>query len=69
VESNPSFSVPHILLAVSLARLGRLEEARLEAQRVLALDPTFSMERWSVTVGVVPAVFKPFADAWRGVGS
>jgi TolB-like protein len=69
VESNPSFSVPHILLAVSLARLGRLEEARLEAQRVLALDPTFSMERWSVTVGVVPAVFEPFADAWRGVGS
>jgi tetratricopeptide (TPR) repeat protein len=68
VESNSSFSVPHILHAVALARLGRVEEAQSAARRVLALDPTFTMERWSVTVGVVPDVFGPVADTWRNVG-
>jgi TolB-like protein len=68
VESNSNFSVPHILHAVALARLGRMEEAKSAARRVLALDPTFTMERWSVTVGVVPEVFGPVADAWPNVG-
>jgi TolB-like protein/Tfp pilus assembly protein PilF len=67
-ESNPSFSVPHILLAVALVRLGRIDEAKAAARRVLALDATFTMAAWSVTVGVIPAVFGPFAEAWREIG-
>jgi TolB-like protein/Tfp pilus assembly protein PilF len=67
VESNPDFSVPHVLLAVALVRLGCIEEARVEARRVLALDPTFTTRRWSVTVGVVDSVFDPFAEAWREI--
>ena len=67
-ESNPDFSVPHILLAVAFVQLGRLDEAKAAAQRVLALDPGFTMQDWSVTVGVVPAVFEPFANAWRRIG-
>lgn len=67
VEANPQFSVPHILLAVALVRVGRLDEAKVEAQTVLALDPTFTMPWWSVSVGIVDAVFKPFADAWAEI--
>jgi len=64
-ESNPQFSIPYILLAVSLVRLGHLEEAKATANRVIALDPSFTMAQWSATVGVVPDVFTPFADAWH----
>jgi hypothetical protein len=51
-----------------LVRLGREEEANAEAQRVLSLDPTFSIRRFSVTVGIEPAVFTPLAEAWRSAG-
>jgi adenylate cyclase len=68
IESNPRFSVPHALLTAALVRLGRDEEAKVAAQRVLALDPTFTIRRFSVTVGFVPTVFTPFADAWRAAG-
>jgi hypothetical protein len=54
--------------AVSLAKVGRLPDAKAEAERVVALDPTFTMQRWSVTVGQLAAVFGPIADAWRGLG-
>ena len=67
VQANPNFSVPHILLAVALGRLGCLEEAKTEARTALALDPTFTMPRFSVTVGIVDSVFKPFADAWAEI--
>jgi TolB-like protein/Tfp pilus assembly protein PilF len=67
-ESNPSFSVPHILLGVALVPLGRSAEAKAAAQRVLELDPGFTMRSWSVTVGVVPSVFEPFVKAWRKLG-
>ena len=68
VESNPDFSVPHALLAAALARLGQAEEARAEASQVLALEPLFSIGRYSAMVGLVPAVFRPFADVWREIG-
>jgi TolB-like protein/Flp pilus assembly protein TadD len=67
-ESNPGFSVPHILLAVALVQLGRLAEAKSAARRVLELDPSFTMRSWSVTVGVVPSVFEPFVKGWRKLG-
>jgi TolB-like protein/tetratricopeptide (TPR) repeat protein len=68
VESNPCFSVPHAYFAAALMRLGCVEEAKVAALQVLTLDPTFTIRRFSVTVGLVPAVFTPFADAWRESG-
>ena len=68
MEANPHFSVPQILLAVALARLGRWDEARSAADSVLALDPTFTMAVWSVTVKKNPAVFDPIAEAWAKLG-
>ena len=64
VEANPLFSVPQVLLTVALVGLGRLDEARSAAARVLTLDPTFTMAVWSVTVRKNAAVFDPIAEAW-----
>ena len=68
VEQNPGFSVPYAYLTATLVRLGRLPEARDAAQSVLKLDPSFTIRRFSVIVGVNPAVFDPFAEAWRAAG-
>jgi TolB-like protein/Tfp pilus assembly protein PilF len=68
VQSNPRFSVCHAFLTAALVRLGRDEEARSQAKRVLALDPSFSVRRFGVTVDITPEVFGPLADAWRAAG-
>ncbi len=68
VEANPQFSVSHILLAVALARLGRLDEAKTVAHRVMMLDPTFSIRAWAVTNDKVPELFQPFAETLRDLG-
>lgn len=68
VQINPRFSVCHLFLSAALLRLGQNEAARLEAKQVLALDPTFTIRRFSVTVGFEPKVFTPLAEAWRSAG-
>ena len=68
VASNPTFSVPHALLAAALSRLGQIDQAKAEAKIVLQLDPTFSTAAWSVTVGLVPAVYVPIATALNNAG-
>jgi TolB-like protein/Tfp pilus assembly protein PilF len=67
-ESNPTFSVPQVLVAAALTRLGRDEEARIAARRARSLDPSFTIQRFSMAVGLVPAVFSTFAEAWRDAG-
>ena len=42
VQSNPGFSVVHCLLTAALAKLGRTDDAKAAAVRVLALQPSFS---------------------------
>jgi tetratricopeptide (TPR) repeat protein len=68
VEANLVFSVPHALLAASLVRLHRTEDAIAEGRCLLELDPTFTTQNWSVTVGIVPEIFAPFADALHEAG-
>jgi TolB-like protein/Flp pilus assembly protein TadD len=68
VRLNPRFSICHLFLAAALVRLGRYEEAKSEAREVLALDPTFTIDRFSATVGIEPVVFLPLAEAWRAAG-
>jgi TolB-like protein/class 3 adenylate cyclase/Flp pilus assembly protein TadD len=43
IESNRNYPLARFLLASSLARLGRIEEAQLEVRAGLALDPRFSI--------------------------
>ena len=68
VQSNPRFSVCHLFLAAALVRLGRQQEAAEAAQRVVALDPAFTIGRFAVTAAIEPAVFTLLADAWRAAG-
>jgi TolB-like protein/class 3 adenylate cyclase len=47
IENNRTIPLPHFFLAAALANLGKLEEARSEAKAGLALDPGFSIRRFS----------------------
>jgi len=68
VESNPGFSVPYAYLAAAAFKAGQIEDARAAARALLALDPSFTISRFQVTVGVNPAVFSMFTEAWREIG-
>ena len=68
IQINPRFSVCHLFHTAALVGLGRNEEAKAEANRVLALDPEFTISRFSITVGFEPTVFALLADAWRVAG-
>jgi adenylate cyclase len=68
VQSNPSFSVSHSLLAAPLAKLGRLEEAKAVAMRVLALQPSFSAAGFCAALALPIELAKPMAEAWREAG-
>ena len=68
VGLNPRFSVSRAFLTAALSRLGRREEAASEARQLLAIDPGFSVRRFSVTVDIEPAVFAPIAEAWQQAG-
>jgi hypothetical protein len=46
IEANRNFAAGHFYLAVALAELGRLDEARLEASAGLSIDPTFTIRRY-----------------------
>jgi tetratricopeptide (TPR) repeat protein len=46
IEANRNFAAAHFYLAVALAELGRLDEARLEVREGLSIDPTFTIRRY-----------------------
>jgi tetratricopeptide (TPR) repeat protein len=46
IEINRNFQTAHFYLAVALAGLGRLDEARIAAKDGLAMDPTFTIRRY-----------------------
>jgi TolB-like protein/class 3 adenylate cyclase/Tfp pilus assembly protein PilF len=46
IEVNRNFATAHLYLAVALAELGRLDEACLEVQEALSIDPTFTLRRY-----------------------
>jgi len=68
VRLNPGLSVSHAFLGAALLGLGDRTAAEAEAKLVLACDPTFSIERFAVTVGMEPAVYEPLATAWKVLG-
>jgi TolB-like protein/class 3 adenylate cyclase len=46
IEINRNYGPAHFYLAVALAGLGRLDEARIPAKEALAIDPTFTIRRY-----------------------
>ena len=68
IRSKPGFSVSHMFLAASLAKLGRLEEAHAAAERVMQLQPNFSSHGQCSAIGCVPVLATPLIDAMRAAG-
>ena len=68
VQFNPQFSVCRAFLAAALIGLGRNEEAKAEAQRVLTLEPTFTVGRFVTVAGFSPSVFAALSSAWQDAG-
>jgi len=68
IQVNPGFSISHMFLAAALAKLGRIDEAKAAASRVLALQPRFSIAEWCAATDPVPAIAVPLSDALRVAG-
>ena len=68
VRINPQFSVCRAFLAAALIGVGRNDEAKAEAQRVLTLEPTFTVGRFLKVAGFGPSVFAALSNAWQNAG-
>ncbi|MGY3082282.1 tetratricopeptide (TPR) repeat protein [Bradyrhizobium sp. LM6.10] len=61
-------SITYVQLAAALAKLGRLEEAKAAAARVLELHPTFRYSRQFSGVNCSPALASSLGGALRAAG-
>jgi len=68
VQLNPAHSISYMPLAASLAKLGRLEEAKSAAARVLELQPAFRYSRQFAGVDCAPALAVALSEALRATG-
>jgi adenylate cyclase len=57
-----------MFLAAVLAKLGRMDEAKLAAERVLQLQPNFSSSAQCAGIGCVPVLAGPLIEAMRAAG-
>jgi TolB-like protein len=68
VQSNPAHSINYVLLAATLAKLGRLDEAKSAAAHVLELHPTFRFSRQFSGVNCAPELAGALRVALRAAG-
>ena len=68
VHTNPAHSITYVQLAAALAKLGRLEEAKAAAAKVLELHPTFRYSRQFAGVDCAPALAAALGEALRAAG-
>jgi adenylate cyclase len=68
IQSNPGFSILHVCLAAALAKLGRIDEAKAAAARVLALHPAFGIDEWCAAIDPAPEIAAPLTEGLRAAG-
>ncbi|RWL82693.1 MAG: transcriptional regulator [Mesorhizobium sp.] len=68
VQANPAHSITYVQLAAALARLGRLDEAKAAAARVIELQPAFRYSRQFAGVNCAPALAEALGSALRAAG-
>ena len=68
IQCNPRFSVSYMLLAASLVKLGRLEEAKSVATHVLALQSSYRFGKHFAGVDCAPALAASLSEALTAVG-
>ena len=66
-QSNPRFSFPVVLQTAALSRLGRTNEAKAMACRVLELEPRFSVAEFVRAHTGRAEIWNPIGDALRHV--
>jgi tetratricopeptide (TPR) repeat protein len=68
IEANRNHPLPNFELAAALAQLGRLDEARSAVKTDLALNPTFTIARYSMgALSDIPAYFAERARIFEGL--
>ncbi|MEZ5818594.1 MAG: winged helix-turn-helix domain-containing tetratricopeptide repeat protein [Hyphomicrobiaceae bacterium] len=67
-QANPAHSITYVQLAAALSKLGRLDEARAAAERVLQLQPNFRFSRQFAGVGCAPALATKMGEALSAAG-
>lgn len=68
VQANPRHSITYVQLAAALAKLGRMEEARAAAERVLELQPTFRYSRQFSGVDCAPELAAALGEMLGAAG-
>jgi adenylate cyclase len=68
VHANQAHSITYVQLAAALSKLGRLEEAKAAAAKVLELHPAFRYSRQFAGVDCAPALAASMGDALRTAG-
>ena len=68
LQLNPGFSILHGWLGATLAKLGRLDEAKTAGARLLRLDPGFSISHWCAAIGFASHVKDVMADGLKLAG-
>jgi tetratricopeptide (TPR) repeat protein len=68
VQANPAHSITYVQLAAALTKLGRHEEAKAAAAKVLELHPTFRYSRQFSGVNCAPALATAMGQALRVSG-
>jgi class 3 adenylate cyclase len=68
IQFNPGFSMSHMLLAASLAKMGRLGEAKDAAAQVLALQPSYRFGKHFAGVDCAAALAASLSEALRTAG-
>ena len=67
-QANPNWSYAHMLLAATHAQLGRADEATSSAQRVMELEPGYSISGMCGALGLHPSIAEPLSEALRMAG-
>src|SRR6516165_7404962 len=67
-QANPRFSLPYFLRAAALSQLGRIQEAKVPAQRGLQLEPGFTVSGFERAHTGRAEIWEPIGDALRRLG-
>ena len=67
-QANPRFSYPQVMQAAALSSLGRLDEAKVVARRVLELEPNFTVAEFVRAHTGRADIWEPVGEALRRIG-
>jgi TolB-like protein len=67
-QANPRFSYPQVVQAAALSELGRLDEAKSVARRVLEIEPNFTVSMFVRAHTGRADIWNPIGDALRQLG-